>query len=268
MSTTREVQVAKSRSWVRLAQLRDAREVPVPGVGGRDGIADLLFIDLAPAANWAHPCLYLLTLEGGEVLALPHDLPPSEEIELEPLFDGPVQKGPGRDEQLQEALEALRPFAEAPQHGAAGYPVNYVSQSHFREAERVFRKLGGALSEDSPLRDPDCSCRQGAGRHTEDCLIWWRSPERLHLLRALTCSICLTTYRGVSVCSAHQGRDPLEALSEFLHDGLNTLEKLTEITKRPAKQMAETLLAVAHLKDRMAHFQLVARQAAKKLLRG
>lgn len=50
--------------------------------------AHLLFVDAAPAANWAHRCYYVfIRPEGGFPLIIRAEWPPSEEVELvEVLF--------------------------------------------------------------------------------------------------------------------------------------------------------------------------------------
>jgi hypothetical protein len=64
-------------------------------IAGRDrlGIREptiVVFVDLAPAANWGHPCRYLLVnAEAGTVEFVPARLPPSSE-ELRLVHRGPA----------------------------------------------------------------------------------------------------------------------------------------------------------------------------------
>jgi hypothetical protein len=39
-------------------------------------LAHLIFVDLYPEANWAHDCLYVFAVSGGNLFAVAHNWPP------------------------------------------------------------------------------------------------------------------------------------------------------------------------------------------------
>ena len=46
--------------WYRKTLFAGDKTVAAPGLGGMPFDGMVVFVDLAPLANWAHPCLYLL----------------------------------------------------------------------------------------------------------------------------------------------------------------------------------------------------------------
>lgn len=57
----------------------DGREIVVNRTGDD---ATLVFLDLAPEANWAHPCVYLLVADGRVRDHVEHIWPPEDRLEL------------------------------------------------------------------------------------------------------------------------------------------------------------------------------------------
>ncbi len=78
-----EVSVAEGRAL--LEGVRDAHDRPVPALDGLSGEAALFFVDLAPDANWSHPCAYVAFPAVGEPVWAEHFWPPAEDIRLVPI---------------------------------------------------------------------------------------------------------------------------------------------------------------------------------------
>jgi hypothetical protein len=77
--------VSVAAGAVLLEAVLDLHDQIPPGLEGRTGQAWLFFIDLAPLANWSHPCAYVLMRTDEEPLWITHRWPPSESIRLEAL---------------------------------------------------------------------------------------------------------------------------------------------------------------------------------------
>jgi hypothetical protein len=67
--------------------LLDACEAPIESLSAASGEAALFFIDQDPLANWGHECLYVLVYPDGRVVYGESQLPPSDSIELQPIFE-------------------------------------------------------------------------------------------------------------------------------------------------------------------------------------
>jgi hypothetical protein len=79
----RDVFAAEGR--VLVEALRDVHGRPIPGGEGLSGEGWLFFVDLAPPANWAHPCAYVVLRPDADSAWLTHRWPPDDTICLIPL---------------------------------------------------------------------------------------------------------------------------------------------------------------------------------------
>ena len=76
----------KAIGFVDAGRIHDLFDERVPGLEGASGEAALYFVDHAPAANWAHPCEYVLLSPSGDVIArAAHMRPPASGIRLDRL---------------------------------------------------------------------------------------------------------------------------------------------------------------------------------------
>lgn len=71
---------------VKPTDLCDARLRPIPNLRAPGSAAALFFVDLAPGANWAHPCRYVFVDEDGDTYETDHDWPPASQFELYPIY--------------------------------------------------------------------------------------------------------------------------------------------------------------------------------------